>query len=144
MDLEALARVGTALADDTRRRLLVALLDGPAYPSELAARLGLTRPNVSNHLGCLKGCGLVVADAEGRRVAYRLSDPRLAHALQDLCALALTPEPGHPVPAPPAAVAAAGPTLGSLGDARGGSTTAPVAAPRPPGPAGDPEPVGSR
>jgi DNA-binding transcriptional ArsR family regulator len=94
LDLDALGRVGTALADDTRRRLLVALLAGPAYPSDLAEDLGLSRPNVSNHLACLRGCGLVVAEPDGRRVAYRLSDPRLAHALEDLCALALGPADG--------------------------------------------------
>ena len=94
VDLSALARVGTALADDTRRRMLVALLDGPAYPSDLANDLGLTRPNVSNHLACLRGCGLVVAEAEGRRQRYRLSDPKLAHALSDLCGLALAPAAG--------------------------------------------------
>jgi DNA-binding transcriptional ArsR family regulator len=100
IDLDALGRVGTALADDTRRRLLVELLDGPAYPADLADRLGLTRPNVSNHLACLKGCGLVTTTAEGRRARYELADPRLAHALHDLC---LLPRPtaesvGEPVP----------------------------------------------
>jgi DNA-binding transcriptional ArsR family regulator len=94
VDLDALGRVGTALADDTRRRMLVALLDGPVYPSELAARLGLSRSNVSNHLTCLKGCGLVVGEPDGRRVRYCLSDPRLAHALEDLCALTLAPAEG--------------------------------------------------
>jgi DNA-binding transcriptional ArsR family regulator len=91
VDLSALARVGTALADDTRRRMLMALLEGAAYPSDLARDLGLSRPNVSNHLACLRGCGLVVAEAEGRRQRYRLSDPKLAHALSDLCGLALAP-----------------------------------------------------
>lgn len=91
VDLTALARVGTALADETRRRLLVALLDGPAYPGDLADGLGLSRSNVSNHLACLRGCGLVVAQPEGRRIRYQLSDPRLAHALSDLCGLALAP-----------------------------------------------------
>lgn len=94
VDADALGRVGTALADDTRRRMLVALMEGPAYPSELAERLGLGRPNVSNHLACLRGCGLVVGEPDGRRVRYRLSDPRLGHALEDLCALDLTPVDG--------------------------------------------------
>lgn len=93
IDLTALARVGTALADETRRSLLVSLLDGPRYPSELADELGLSRPNVSNHLACLRGCGLVVAEAEGRRQRYRLCDRRLAHALSDLCGLVLPPDP---------------------------------------------------
>ena len=92
VDLDALARVGTALADETRRRLLVELLAGPAYPAELADALGLTRSNVSNHLSCLRGCGLVTATPEGRRSRYELADERLAHALEDLCALSLQPD----------------------------------------------------
>lgn len=94
VDLTALARVGTALSDDTRRRMLVALLDGAVYPSELSDDLGLSRSNVSNHLACLRGCGLVVAEPEGRRQRYRLSDPKLAHALSDLCGLVLAPTVG--------------------------------------------------
>lgn len=89
VDAAALARVGTALADGTRRRLLLALLDGSAFPADLADRLGLTRGNVSNHLGCLRGCGLVRTRAVGRRVRYELSDPRLARALADLASLVL-------------------------------------------------------
>jgi ArsR family transcriptional regulator, cadmium/lead-responsive transcriptional repressor len=89
VDAEALERVGVALADGTRRRLLLALLNGPAFPAELADRLRLTRGNVSNHLACLRGCGLVTATPVGRRVRYRLSDPRLAHALADLASLVL-------------------------------------------------------
>ena len=94
VDISTLARVGTALSDDTRRRILVALLDGPSYPSDLADVLELTRPNVSNHLSCLRGCGLVVTEPEGRRQRYRLSDPKLANALSELCDLVLAPAAG--------------------------------------------------
>jgi DNA-binding transcriptional ArsR family regulator len=93
IDLDVLARIGTALADDSRRRLLVALIDAPGYPSELADELGLTRANVSNHLTCLRGCGLVTASKEGRRVRYELADPRLGKALRDLLELRLTINP---------------------------------------------------
>ncbi|MEP7204245.1 MAG: metalloregulator ArsR/SmtB family transcription factor [Ilumatobacteraceae bacterium] len=93
LNMDVLARVGVALADDSRRRLLVALRDGPAYPSALADSLGLTRANVSNHLACLRGCGLVVAEPEGRRVRYDLVDSRLASALRELLALVLAPDP---------------------------------------------------
>lgn len=89
----ALARVGRALADPTRCRLLVALLDGPAYPAALAADLGLTRSNVSNHLACLRGCGLVVASAEGRRTRYALADPHLTTALGELARVVLAVSP---------------------------------------------------
>jgi ArsR family transcriptional regulator, cadmium/lead-responsive transcriptional repressor len=92
LDLATLGRVGTALADSTRRRILVDLLDGPGYPAELADRFGTTRANLSNHLTCLRQCGLVTATAEGRRVRYELADPRLAEALRVLASLDL---PGH-------------------------------------------------
>lgn len=90
IDLDALARVGRALADGTRRRLLVTLLAGPAYPSQLAAAVGTTKANVSNHLACLRGCGLVQTTHEGRHVTYSLADPRLARALEELVGLVAT------------------------------------------------------
>lgn len=93
---DALARVGRALADPTRCRILVALLDGVAYPAQLADSLGLTRSNVSNHLACLRGCGLVVAAYEGRQVRYSLADPHLAHALQDLAKVVLAVDTEEP------------------------------------------------
>ncbi|WP_436500619.1 Cd(II)/Pb(II)-sensing metalloregulatory transcriptional regulator CmtR [Actinokineospora sp. HUAS TT18] len=89
---QAMARLGRALADPTRCRLLLALLDGPEYPARLADQLGLTRSNVSNHLSCLRGCGLVVAVEEGRQVRYELADPHLARALAELVDVVLAVE----------------------------------------------------
>jgi len=94
VDADALGRVGTALADPTRRRLLLRLVDGPAYPSDLADALSLTRGNVSNHLSCLRGCGLVSTVPVGRRVRYELADPRLAGALAQLASLVLVVNQG--------------------------------------------------
>jgi DNA-binding transcriptional ArsR family regulator len=88
-----LARFGHALSDPVRSQLLLALREGPGYPAELADRLGTTRQNLSNHLACLRGCGLVVAVPEGRRARYELADARLAHALGDLLGLVLTVDP---------------------------------------------------
>ena len=88
-------RVGRALADGTRRRILLRLSSGAAYPAELAVELGVSRPAMSNHLSCLRDCGLVVGEPEGRRVRYRLVDGRLAHALTDLAGLRLHAAEGH-------------------------------------------------
>lgn len=93
--VETLGRVGTALADPTRRRILLVLLDGPRYPADLADELGVGRTNISNHLTCLRGCGLVRATREARRVRYDLASPRLAHALADLVDLELEVESDH-------------------------------------------------
>lgn len=81
------------MSDPTRARLLLALREGPAYPADLADLLGVTRQNLSNHLACLRGCGLVVAVPEGRRSRYELADARLAHALGDLLGVVLAVDP---------------------------------------------------
>ncbi|PPJ27841.1 transcriptional regulator [Nocardia nova] len=90
---DALARFGHALSDATRTQILLSLRTGPAYPSDMAERIGVTRQILSNHLACLRGCGLVVAVPEGRRSRYELADPRIAAALTDLLGLVLAVDP---------------------------------------------------
>jgi len=89
----ALARLGHALSDDTRTRVLLALREAPAYPSDLADALGVSRQVMSNQLACLRGCGLVEAVPDGRHTWYRLADPALAPALGDLLRLVLVVDP---------------------------------------------------
>ena len=96
MDLDTLARTGTALADGTRRRILVRLLDGPAYPADLANLLGTSRASISNHLACLRGCGLVTGHRQGRNISYQIAHPRLTEALRLLASVPLATESGHP------------------------------------------------
>ena len=90
---DALARFGHALSDVTRTQILLDLRKGGRYPSELADDIGVSRQIVSNHLACLRGCGLVVAVSEGRRARYELADPRIGHALDDLLGLVLAVDP---------------------------------------------------
>ena len=82
--IDGLHRLGRALADPTRCRIMLHLLDGPRYPTEIAEHLTLSKANVSNHLACLRGCGIVVAVQEGRRQRYELTDERLGCALHDM------------------------------------------------------------
>lgn len=63
------------------------LLEGAQYPTELAIDLNLTKANVSNHLACLRGCGLVVAVPEGRRQRYEVANSRFADALTSIAKL---------------------------------------------------------
>ncbi|MGA5463259.1 ArsR/SmtB family transcription factor [Mycobacterium sp. NPDC050041] len=90
---DALARFGHALSDATRTRILLRLSRAPGYPSDLADAIGVSRQILSNHLACLRGCGLVVAVSEGRRARYELADPRIGHALTDLMGLVLAVDP---------------------------------------------------
>ncbi|MDR6791019.1 ArsR/SmtB family transcription factor [Pseudarthrobacter oxydans] len=88
-----LARFGYAVSDPTRARILLALANGGAYPSDLADSLGVSRQSMSNHLACLRGCGLVAAVPDGRRTRYELADERLGHAIRDLLGVVLAVDP---------------------------------------------------
>ncbi len=88
-----LARFGYAVSDPTRARILLALAKAPAHPSDLAESLGVSRQSISNHLTCLRGCGLVMAVPDGRRTRYELADARLGHAITDLLGVVLSVDP---------------------------------------------------
>lgn len=90
--LDAMNRLGRAMADPTRSRILMTLLDGPSYPAVLSLELKLTRSNVSNHLTCLRDCGIVVAEPEGRQTRYEIADPHLTGALTALVDVTLAME----------------------------------------------------
>ncbi|KOG37157.1 ArsR/SmtB family transcription factor [Streptomyces resistomycificus] len=91
-DIEVLARFGRALADPIRCRILLALREAPTHPADLADALEISRTRLSNHLACLRDCGLVVAVPVGRRTRYELADERLGRALDDLRAAVVSVE----------------------------------------------------
>jgi len=93
---DVMNRLGRAMADPTRSRILLELLRGPGFPGRLAESLGLTRTNVSNHLACLRGCGIVVATPEGRQTRYEVADPHLARAISLLVDAVLAYDDGAP------------------------------------------------
>ena len=84
------------MADPTRSRILLQLLEGPGYPARLSEELSLTRTNVSNHLACLRGCGIVVATPEGRQTRYEIADPHLTRAIALLVETVLAYDDGAP------------------------------------------------
>lgn len=94
--VQVMNRLGRAMADPSRSRILLSLLSGPGYPARLARDLDLTRTNVSNHLACLRGCGLVVAVPEGRQTCYEIADPHLTRALESLVDVVLAVDDGQP------------------------------------------------
>ena len=78
------ARLFRGFGDPSRLSILEALRSGPHTVSDLVKETGLSQSNVSNHLSCLRDCGLVSAESKGRYMWYRLSDDRVG----DLLALA--------------------------------------------------------
>ena len=74
---EVLATFFQALADPTRVRILEMLAERPMTVSDLVRALGLAQGRVSSHLSCLRWCGYVRAEVEGRYNRYTLVDDRI-------------------------------------------------------------------
>ncbi|HEY9555168.1 MAG TPA: metalloregulator ArsR/SmtB family transcription factor [Acidimicrobiales bacterium] len=77
------ARMFRGFADPTRVAILLELLPGERRVSDLVDAVGSSQSNVSGHLACLKGCGLVVdRPGERRQVFYRLAGVEVADLLR--------------------------------------------------------------
>lgn len=74
----------TALGDPTRRAVFEELCKGPAPVGELAERLPVSRPAVSQHLRVLKEAGLVRGQKAGTRRLYSVNGHGLAELRSDL------------------------------------------------------------
>ena len=77
---ELQATVLRMLAHPRRLEMLHVLADGPIEVGRLANRLGMSQPNVSQHLALLRSTGLVEVERNGREVRYRLADPEVMTA----------------------------------------------------------------
>lgn len=80
--IELRAKLFRGFGDPSRIAILLALRGGPLTVSEIVTATGLSQPNTSNHLSCLRDCGLVAAEQNWRHVSYRLSDTRVAELLE--------------------------------------------------------------
>ncbi len=80
IDLQA--KLFRGFGDPSRLSILVALRQGPLTVSEILEKTGLSQSNTSNHLACLRDCGLVTGQQDGRHVTYHLSDDRVGQLLE--------------------------------------------------------------
>ena len=71
-----------ALADPTRRQILVTLTEGDRTVSDLAAPHDMSLPAISKHLTVLERAGLITREREGRVRRCHLEREPLADALQ--------------------------------------------------------------
>ncbi len=76
------AKLFRGFADPSRLSILEALRAGPRTVSQIVEETGLSQSNVSNHLSCLRDCGLVIGQPQGRYVHYQLSDDRVEQFLR--------------------------------------------------------------
>jgi ArsR family transcriptional regulator, cadmium/lead-responsive transcriptional repressor len=79
--IEIQAKLFRGFSDPSRLSIMDSMRHGAVTVNEIVEATGLTQPNVSNHLSCLKDCGLVVSEQQGRFVYYELSDKRVGQLL---------------------------------------------------------------
>lgn len=79
--LSGKAKFFRGFSDLSRLRILEVLRKGPHTVNDIVRLTQTTQPNVSNHLKCLRECGLVTAERDGRYIHYHLSDDRVGDLL---------------------------------------------------------------
>jgi ArsR family transcriptional regulator, cadmium/lead-responsive transcriptional repressor len=75
------AKLFRGFADSSRLSILETLRSGPMTVSDIVTATGLSQSNVSNHLGCLRDCGLVEVEQQGRYAYYRLNGQQVGQLL---------------------------------------------------------------
>lgn len=73
--------VFAALANPTRRAILMQLAEGEASVQEIASPFNMTQPAVSKHLKVLERAGLVERDVDEQRRPARLNAEKMADAV---------------------------------------------------------------
>ncbi|MCP3426997.1 metalloregulator ArsR/SmtB family transcription factor, partial [Rothia sp. AR01] len=95
--------VFAVIADQTRRRILVAVKDSPRPVNDIVTELGVSQPTVSKHLKVLREAGLVSMRAAGQRRLYSIDSEPLDEVVSWAASLGCAPEPAAvgAVPADP-------------------------------------------
>ncbi len=92
-----LIRSFKALADENRMKILITLMNGDLCVGALAARLGISKPAVSQHLKVLRKAGLVRGEKRGYWTHYVVNKEALAQVAQNLSDLATSSEACEPI-----------------------------------------------
>jgi DNA-binding transcriptional ArsR family regulator len=101
------AEICKVLTDPKRLLLLRALRGSDRTVGELAAEIGTSLPNASQHLAVLRTAGLVDGRREGASVRYRLAEPAILDAcdiVEGIVVRRLTGRPAAVAAMTPAAI----------------------------------------
>lgn len=84
IDAAAAAERLRTLANPTRLRIALHLLDGERAVGEIEAALDLRQPGLSQQLAELRDAGLVTSRRDGKAVFYRLADAAQRRLIEGL------------------------------------------------------------
>ena len=76
-NIEEAAVAMQAMSHPLRIKVLCLLSSGEISVQEIVEAVGTTQGNVSQHLAILKASGMVASRSEGKKMLYRIEDPRI-------------------------------------------------------------------
>ncbi|MBA2175825.1 winged helix-turn-helix transcriptional regulator [Halobacillus locisalis] len=62
-----------ALADPTRREILIMLQKDNLTAGEISENFNISKPSISHHLSLLKNADLIISERNGQRIYYSLN-----------------------------------------------------------------------
>jgi DNA-binding transcriptional ArsR family regulator len=68
-------------SDKTRLQILESIKEKEKTVSQIVEEIHGNQSNISQHLACLKGCGIIVGRQEGKYVYYSLSNEKIKELL---------------------------------------------------------------
>jgi ArsR family transcriptional regulator, cadmium/lead-responsive transcriptional repressor len=79
-DIDTKVKFLRGFADKTRIQILDCIKDQEKPVSQIVDDLNGNQSNISQHLACLKGCGIIIGRQEGKYIYYSLRN----HQVRDL------------------------------------------------------------
>src|SRR5258707_11446655 len=79
-----IAKMGKGIGNENRYRILETLMKGPRTVGQIAKKVGLPQPAVSQHLKVLKAASLVADTRKGKEVLYAVDVGYMASLLKRL------------------------------------------------------------
>ncbi|TCP28897.1 ArsR family transcriptional regulator [Scopulibacillus darangshiensis] len=82
INIETKTKFLRGFADKTRIQILDCLKNGEKPVSQIVKEINGNQSNISQHLACLKGCGIIRGRQEGKYVYYSLRNAQVKQLLQ--------------------------------------------------------------
>jgi DNA-binding transcriptional ArsR family regulator len=79
--LDVKAKFIRGFSDKTRLQILHSIKNKELTVSQIVDELNGNQSNISQHLACLKGCGIIVGRQEGKYVYYSLRNEQIIQLL---------------------------------------------------------------
>lgn len=81
VDLDLKVKFLRAFGDKTRVQILDCIKNEEKTVSQIVEQIDGNQSNISQHLACLRGCGIIVGRSEGKYVYYGLRNKQIKELL---------------------------------------------------------------